>query len=116
MRDFMLDCADSKEKVMSINKIKIDTSKLQKDRNLMENHLNIILDNVKSMYEEVKVLDGMWDGEAKESFNVQFNSDYNAANQLIKEIRNFISKMDYAEKKYVECEGKVSEIINSIKI
>jgi uncharacterized protein YukE len=67
------------------------------------------------MFDEIRELDTMWDGEANNAFNVQFANDYDMMLEVIKELRALIDSLEFSRNEYVRCENQVSAAINSMK-
>lgn len=101
---------------MSIEYIKVETSRLRQDKQNISSNLKNIRADMKNIYAEVKELDAMWDGNANESFNRQFQNDYSTICEILDEMDQFAEKMTYAYNKYEKCESEIKELVNLIKI
>ena len=101
---------------MKVEKIRVDTTQLQKDKNTVKANLKKVERIIKSIYDDVAELDAMWDGSANEAFKNQFQRDYVTINEILRDIEKYIEKMSYAKNKYENCENAVSEIISKIKV
>lgn len=99
---------------MAVN-FEVNLSNLNSDINNAHNSLNYIKKNIKGMYDEIKELDSMWDGEANDAFNVQFNSDYEVMLDVCKNIEAIINSMEFAKQEYTKCEGSISSAVQAMK-
>lgn len=99
---------------MAVN-FEVNLTNLNSDINSARQNLSYIENNIKSMFDEIKELDTMWDGEANESFNVQFNSDYQMMLDVCKNIERIISSMEFAKQEYSKCENSVSSAVRAMK-
>ena len=96
--------------------IQVNTVTLNSDIETLTTTLSQIQKNLDKMYDAVKVLDSMWEGEANNMFNQQFASDREAMGDVCKNIQTVIDCMTYAKEQYNTCEGRVGEIVSSIRI
>ena len=101
---------------MNIEKIKVDTNQLQKDRQSLKVDLHHIKNEITDIYQEVQELDSMWDGSANDEFRKQFRNDYNLIQEIIREMEKYIGKIDFSIRKYESCENSIDEIINKIRV
>lgn len=96
--------------------IAVNTITLSSDIDTLTTTLGQVQSNLDKMYDAVKVLDSMWDGEANQTFNLQFQSDKDAMGDVCKNLKKVIDCMTYAKEQYNTCEGRVGEIVSSIRI
>ena len=101
---------------MAVNYIQADTNYLNVTINDMNTDFRGLTGLVDGIYQDMKELDAMWDGPANDAFNVQFENDRQDFLELCKEIQKYIEKVDLAKKEYNNCESKVADIVNSIRI
>lgn len=101
---------------MSIEHIEIETGSLSADIQNMTDKINNLEQKINKMFDSMQELDHMWDGSANEAFRNQFNIDYQTMKELIKELRYLINCMEYAKKRYEECEDDVYSLISSIRL
>lgn len=101
---------------VDIQEIAVNTDTLQSDIKNMQISLDKVKRKTESMFQEIKILSGMWEGPAHDAFMRQFTVDY----QKMKELQNVIGKlidcMQYADKEYIACENEIYSIINTIRI
>lgn len=96
--------------------IAVNTVTLNQDIETLTTTLGQIKKNLGKMYDAVNALDSMWDGDANAIFNQQFETDRSAMEDVCKNIQSVIDCMDYAKEQYNTCEGRVGEIVSSIRI
>lgn len=101
---------------MAIDHIEIETSSLSSDIKSMTEKTNNVENQINEMFDSMAELDTMWDGSANEAFRNQFQIDYQTMKELIKEVRYLISCMEYAKKRYEECEDDTYALISSIRL
>ncbi len=101
---------------MAITQIEVNTDRLNGDVSSLTSELNQIRNEMNSMFQSMQELDAMWDGPASEAFKVQFQSDYDAMNDLCKILQNMINCMENASSEYVRGENMIHAIVNAIRI
>lgn len=99
---------------MAVN-FEVNLDNLNVDINNARHSLEYIKNNIKRMFDEIKELDAMWDGEANESFNIQFNSDYEMMLDVCKNIERNINSMEFAKQEYAKCENSISSAVQALK-
>lgn len=93
----------------------VNLSNLNSDINNARHSLDYIKKNIKGMFDEIKELDAMWDGDANDAFNVQFNSDYEMMLDVCKNIEKVIASMEFAKQEYTKCENSVSSAVQAMR-
>lgn len=101
---------------MAISKIKINTSSLKRDTDTISQELKDIKNKIEKMKSDVASLNGMWSGEANESFNKSFQDDITDLNHICDNIQSIIDYESKAKTEYDACEKKVSDLVDSITI
>lgn len=96
--------------------IEIITEKLKSDASDMQAQLARVKSDMNKMNNAIATLNGMWKGNAREAFNVQYASDYENMTEVCNIVEKIISGMNTAADKYSACDSQVKDIINSIKI
>ncbi len=99
-----------------INEVEINTKNLNRDRFNMSSELNSIQNSMKEMFESIKELDTMWEGNAKSEFINQFIKDYATLNDICKSMVEFMDCMKYASEEYSRCKNTVNDLIEAIKL
>ena len=72
-------------------------------------------DNLNTMFGEIKELDAMWDGQANNAFNIQFNNDYEMMKTVCSNLNKLIESLEYAKAEYLKCEQQVGSAVRSMK-
>ena len=88
------------------NKLEIETARLQRDIESLRQRLAAMR----------KSGDQMREGEAKNAFAQQFQSDYATLNNMAAVIEELIADLEEAGRQYDTCEQQVGTIIQSIRI
>lgn len=70
---------------------------------------------IDTMYEQVRVLDTMWEGPANETFVKQFVADYESFKSICNYVKDFAESVKDASNKYDRCENQVEDEIRSLK-
>ena len=96
--------------------IEINTGTLKSDTNRMKEQIQKVRNAVNSMNEAVSALNGMWEGSAKNAFNVQYVSDIENMEAVCSEADRMVEGMSTAADKYDSCDSQIKNIINSIKL
>lgn len=99
-----------------IRELEIETQKLQTDIDSLRIHLNDMRKTGDNMMAGVNALSSMWEGEAKNAFVAQFQSDYEFLRSMEDIIEDLIQNLEEARQKYDICENNVASIINEIRI
>ena len=101
---------------MAFREITVDTQTLAGDISELETALSAAEAQLEEMFNQVTVLDTMWDGPANAEFNHQFKTDHDSAKEMLGNVRSLIECMTYAREQYDICENDVYGIVSSIKI
>ncbi len=99
-----------------INKLEIETRKLQNDIDSLKEHLAGMRKTGDQMMSDINALSAMWEGEAKNAFTAQFQSDYQTLKNMADVIEDLIKDLEKARDQYESCEDRVASIIHSIRI
>lgn len=100
----------------AISNLEIESRRLQNDIDSLKTHLNAMRQTGNSMMSNINALSSMWEGEAKNAFTAQFQSDYGTLNAMAEKIESLIKKLEYAREQYDTCESSVASIIQGIRI
>jgi WXG100 family type VII secretion target len=100
----------------SITRLEIETGRLQRDIDSLKSYLNSMRQTGDNMMAGIRALSSMWEGEAKEAFTVQFQSDYETLQSMEQIIEDLIKTLEFAEEQYVTCENDVASIISAIRV
>ena len=96
--------------------IEVDTSELERDRQMIRSELNKIRAGIGRLQEEMADLGAMWEGPAHDAFMAQANADYETMRQFGDEIEAYTEAMDYARTEYEQCEAQVERTVATIRI
>lgn len=96
--------------------IEIDIPVLKSDIQAMTEEVNLIRNEMKDMFAEIRKLDAMWDGPANMAFNMQFASDYQMMEEMCATVEEIIAFGANARSEYLKCENAVQAAIEEIKI
>ena len=97
-------------------RIEIETRSLGQDRETIQTQTEGLRNRLGQMLEQMESLSGMWEGPAKESFMVQFRTDYEFMQEFLKDMDKYIQAMAYAENEYNKCDNDVAQLVASIRI
>lgn len=99
---------------MAYKEIEIETIALNRDIMELTSELEDAKKCISTMADDMRQLDGMWDGPANEAFMQQFALDEQYAQELCSMVQKLIECMEYAKKQYDLCENEVSSLVSSI--
>lgn len=99
-----------------MTKLEIESRRLQSDIESLKVHLNSMRQVGNRMMSNINALSSMWEGEAKNAFIKQFQSDYETLNSMAKVIEDLIKDLEYAREQYDTCENRVAAIIQNIRV
>jgi WXG100 family type VII secretion target len=100
----------------TVTRLEVDTSRLRKDIDSLRTHLDGLRKTGDSMMAGINALNSMWEGEAKEAFVAQFQTDYEILQSMAEVIESLIKNLEEAGRQYDTCEGNVGSIISAIRI
>ncbi len=101
---------------MSNNLVSVNTERLAFDTSDINSKLTDTKREIKTIYENVQTLNGMWDGPANDEFAKQFESDYLNITKVFHNIDRFVKHLEECHRKYAGCENRVDELVNEISI
>lgn len=93
----------------------VDIQRLNHDIERAKVCLKFLNSNLNSMFGEIKELDAMWDGQANQAFNIQFNNDYEMMKTVCTNLQKLIESLEYARAEYIKCEQQVGSAVRSMK-
>lgn len=96
--------------------IKINTDRLKSDTADIAQHISSIKKLIIDLRAHNTVLDGMWDGPSSDIFKMAFAGDITMLEEIMGSLEELNKYEDNARQKYDECEGKVSELVDQIKV
>ena len=96
--------------------VNVDTDRLRGNISDMLNELEAIKQDMRDLYENVEVLDGMWDGPANDEFNDQFTADYSLVTSNLEDIRKYLDNLDECRLLYNECENNVAQLVDTLQV
>jgi WXG100 family type VII secretion target len=96
--------------------IKISTESLKNDSNKITELALSAKKQLQAVYSEIEILDGMWDGPAKDVFLKQFDQDYELFKNLCRFVEVFADDMNNAALEYERCENNVKDAVKAIRV
>lgn len=96
--------------------IKVNSDALKNDSRSIEDLIVSAESQIEKIYQEVEVLDSMWEGPANEEFRRQFGVDYKNFKAVCKYIKEFSADLEKAATEYERCEDAVKSAIKAIKV
>lgn len=98
------------------NMFEIDTDLLRQTISTMRENLESMNNQFTKLFEDVGSLNGMWQGPANDAFRAQFGKDTEYYQTYYKTLSDYISCLEYAAREYDNCEDKVLQAVNAVKI
>ena len=99
---------------MAANQVEVNINVLSDDVNKLSELLTKIRSRSTEMFEDLDVLDTMWEGEAHEAFRMQVTDDRANMEKLALSIEKLIDYMRFASREYNICEEAVINEIGTI--
>lgn len=99
-----------------IKELEIETQRLQTDIDNLRMHLDGMRKTGDSMMAGINGMSSMWEGEAKNAFVAQFQSDYETLKSTADVIEDLIKTLEEAKQQYDTCESNVASIISALKV
>ncbi len=100
----------------AITELEIETKRLSSDINNLKVHLAGMRTSGDNMMSQINQLSSMWEGEAKDAFVVQFQSDYQTLKNMEEVLEDLINDLETAKDRYNNCENNVGSIIQAMKV
>ena len=97
-------------------KLKVDLNRLTNDSNEVGKCIEAMKKQMNVLKTESAHLDQMWDGSTSEVFKKSFNADLKEFEKIVKNLEQIFKYESRARKKYENCEKKVGQIVNRIKV
>lgn len=101
---------------MTIKEIEQNTDFLSDDIARLEDEKAALEQAIEEMFFAVRDLESTWRGPARESFEIQFNNDYQKCKELNKTLESLIEKLRIAQTEYDNCESEVGSIVQAIRV
>lgn len=96
--------------------IEVNTNTLKADVSAIAEELRGISADDEKLRVILSQLGSMWDGPAKQAFELAVQDDLNRLRDLVKALNGLTSKTGQAREEYDRCENAVSQIVSSIKV
>ena len=96
--------------------IKINTNRLKGDVSEIKSHIRSIRKQIADLRQHNTALDAMWDGPSSEAFKASFGNDIAALEAILEALDSMNGYEDNARVRYDECENKVADLVNQIKV
>lgn len=100
----------------SMSNLEIETNRLSADIADLKRLVSRLKTTSEKMMGGINALSSMWEGEAKNAFTVQFQSDYKTILSMIDTLNKLIKSLENAKSKYNTCENTVGNIVHSIRV
>lgn len=99
-----------------VTRLEIETRKLQSDITDLRTRLANMRRIGESMMAGINALNSMWEGEAKNAFVTQFQTDYETLNSMAEVIEDLIKDLEQARMQYDTCESRVGSIVSAMRV
>lgn len=101
---------------MNIEYLHADTDAMKNDCVEMRNMKNDLIKDFETLFDDLEVIDGMWEGSAKEAFVARMAEDKSVCFEFTDMLEMYIQQMESAYKEYEKCENDLSEYISNLNI
>jgi WXG100 family type VII secretion target len=99
-----------------MNELKVSTTRLNSDADQIYSLIQSMEKELKNMKNSVNQMNQMWEGVTKKAFVTAFESDQQAAADVIKELKSFQKYEVEAKNKYEQCEKQITELLKEIRV
>lgn len=96
--------------------IKVSDQQMGQDYNSIQGQLMDIENEITSLGEEMQMLGQTWEGPTWDAFQNQVSNDLENMQEIYKKLSEFLQHMEYAKSSYGECERKVEQLVQKIRI
>ena len=97
-------------------RFQVDTTHVGHTAAKMQELINNVANNRKTMMDAVGALNSMWAGEAHDTFQAQFQRDSTEMLSLIQDLQAVSQLFLDAKRAYEECENVAKETISALQI
>ena len=94
--------------------VEISTEKLSVDIGEMYLAIQTAEQEIGNIYDAISVLNTMWTGVANSRFNESFNADYEEAMVCLRNMKDFVARMDDCRRKYEQCESEIGDEVHGM--
>lgn len=94
----------------------VDTSMLGALTKKLRENLENISQQRSEMYSQLEALDGMWEGEAHDTFVAQYQIDHELMRKLLNELGTLAEHVGVSKENYDDCEEEALKLIRAISI
>ena len=98
------------------NYFEVDTLQLNKSVAALREQMAALRKEFSEMSASIAEMSGMWEGQAKQAFKVQFDRDYAEFEDYCKAISELIDSLESAAKEYDNCESKVRASVDATRV
>ncbi len=99
-----------------VTRLEVETRRLQSDISDLRTRLANMRRIGEAMMAGINALNSMWEGEAKNAFVAQFQTDYETLNSMAEVIEDLIKDLEQAREQYDTCESRVGSIVSGIRV
>lgn len=96
--------------------IEISTGQLNSDIRRMQDQLDALRNAKERVYRQLEQLNTMWDGNANSVFMAQTRVDEQVMQEMLENLNDLISCMEFASQEYDRCTEEVDSKIASIRL
>lgn len=96
--------------------IEVETNQLNNDIKKFDSTVKALRSDLKGLDQEIAALDAMWDGVANAAFNVQYKTDSETLDSMIKSLQEYSEDLKTARKDYEKCEANVGDMVKAINV
>lgn len=97
-------------------KFEVDTGAVSSVYARLTEKINGIEAQRNGMFQELEALDGMWTGEAHDTFVQAYQSDNEKVRSLVELLKSLVEHIELSRKSYDDCEEKAVHEIEAIDI
>lgn len=101
---------------MDYDYLRIDIDAMRSEASEIKSINNDIMNDFNQLFEELQMLDNMWDGPANEAFSLQVQQDKEFCCEFSKSIAECASHLEKALNEYGKCENEIFSYIRSLNI
>ena len=93
-----------------------DLITFQNDINDYNYYCTNLEQHFQDMVDHMNALNGMWEGEAHDTFLQTFESDKQKTLSMIEDLKRILAELRFAHTQYSDCENTVSAMIEQIPV
>lgn len=101
---------------MNITSLKVNTDRMGQDIQSLQERLAQTRSHIVQIHQQMKALDGMWQGPAHDAYQRLFENEEQNMVELCNLFEQMIANLNTVRSNYDSCEQQVYQLVNALQI